>query len=89
MLVKPVDLVEDLGHFLHLVDDDLTDGPPQGELATECLGILQIPAILVRLEQIDPYGVRAGGLEERGLSSLPGSPQEEGRFWVREAAMIA
>jgi hypothetical protein len=28
MLVKPVDLVEDLRHFLHLVDDDLAERHP-------------------------------------------------------------
>jgi hypothetical protein len=78
MLVKPVGLVEELGHFLHLVDDDLANGRALGELLPEHLGILQVSAILVRLEKIDPDGVRIGGPEERGLSGLSRSPQEEG-----------
>jgi hypothetical protein len=78
MLVKPVDLVQERRHLLYLVDDDLTNGRAHGELATEHLRILQIPAILVRFEQIDPHGVGIGGVQQRGLSGLAGPPQKEG-----------
>ena len=78
VLVKPVDLVEERGHLLHLVDDHLAHGGALGQLASEPLGILEVPAKLVGLQEIDPDGVRVRRLQEGALAGLAGPPEEEG-----------
>jgi hypothetical protein len=62
---------------LHLIDDDLPDRAGGGELFSKPFRILQIAAILLRLEKVDPKSPRVGLVEQGGLSGLPGTPEEE------------
>ena len=76
-LVEPVHLVEQGRHLLHFVDDDLCGPGPRGQFLAQYLGSLEIPAILIGLEQIDPDGVGVRLVEQGRLVGLPGPLQEE------------
>ena len=77
VLEEPVHLVEDLRDLLHLVDDDLPHRATGVELLPKALRILQITAILLGFEQIDPECLRIGLPEQRRLSGLARAPKEK------------
>ena len=58
VLVQPVHFIEELRDLLHLVDHHLANGGASRELGPEEIGVLQVAAVLLSLEQIDPQGVR-------------------------------
>lgn len=78
ILEEPVHLVQELRNLLHLVDHDLANRATGVELLPDAFRILQIAAILLGLQQIDPVRLRIGLAEQRRLSGLTRAPKEEG-----------
>ena len=79
VLHEPVHLVEQGGHLLHLVYDDLARRVRRVRLylLAQKLGVGRVSTELVALEQVDPAGVRVGLPEQGRLPRLAGTPQEE------------
>ena len=75
--MEPVHFVEQGRHFLYFVDDDLARPGSGGQLLTQQFRPLEIPAILVGLEQVNPDRVRVRLLEQGRLAGLTRPPEEE------------
>jgi hypothetical protein len=65
-----VHLVEKLRYLLDFVDDYLAHRVGGGRLFANALGILQVAAVLLGLEEIDAGGLRVGLAQQRGLAGL-------------------
>jgi hypothetical protein len=74
-LDEELNLVEEAGQLLHLVDDD--QGFPAGQRFPQPLRRRAQLAEGVSREQIDEAGVREPIVQERGLAGLPGPEQEQ------------
>ena len=76
-LVEPVHLVQSGRHLLDFVDDDLCGSGTLGQFLAQQLWPLEISAILIGLEQVDPDGVGVRLVQQRRLAGLQGALQEE------------
>ena len=74
-----MDLVEQGGNLLDLVDDHLPRRvrARRLQLLAQLLGPADVATELVRLEQINPYGVGVPLSEQGALARLPRSPKKE------------
>ena len=79
ILNQPVDLVEEGGHLLDLVDDHLPGRVGAGgfELFAQRLGAACVATKLVGFEQVDPYAVGIALPEQGALACLARPPEEE------------
>ena len=75
--MEPVNFVKELEYLLYFINDNLTNGIPGREFATEQLGVLQIATEDIRFEEINPECIGIGGQEKRCFTRLPRSPQKE------------
>src|SRR5206468_3470088 len=78
LLHEAVDLVEEIGEPLHLVDDDPAPRVQSPQLAREDGGLREILLISTLVEQIDVVGVREGLSYPGRLPRPAGAEEEEG-----------
>jgi hypothetical protein len=77
-----VNLIEERWYFLCLIDHDEALARQRLGLFAQKRGTLAEPDERVGIKQIDPMRIRVNGPEQRSLSGLPRSPQEQGMSWM-------
>jgi hypothetical protein len=77
VLDEPVDLVEQRGDLLHLVDDHDLGGGSREQVLAQRRGLLGVADQLVGLQQVDPDGARVGVPEEPALPRLARTLEKE------------
>ena len=82
--MQPVGFVEQLRHLLDFVDDHLAHGFLRCDLGAEQLRVLQVAAVLLGLEQIEPEGVGVRGSQQSGFAGLAryDSGGKNVRYWL-------